>query len=149
MEREEEFKFTRLVSFIFSKSVYLEVRLTNQATLSSLLHYVFNDSRVNSSGKSWVCQINSKEWRGALRQEATFLVTVLVCGINTFQYKVAGWHSTVHGPIVAVVHMRLNLQTWSFKYFLPANISSSCQRGEGPRTIICYQLIRATTEPNL
>jgi len=51
MEREEEFKFTRLVSFIFSKSVDLEIRLTDHATLSSLLYYVFNDSRVNSSGK--------------------------------------------------------------------------------------------------
>jgi len=90
MEREEEFKFTRLVSFIFSKSVDMEVRLTDQATLSSLLHCVFNDSRVNSSGKSRVCQINGKEWRGALRQETIFLVTVLVCGINTFQYKGVG-----------------------------------------------------------
>jgi hypothetical protein len=120
MEREDEFKFTRLVTFIFSTSVDLEIRLTDHATLSSLLHYVFNDSRVNSSGKSWVCQINGKEWRGALRQEATFLVTVLVSEINTFQYKGAGRHSTLHGRIITVVHVRLNLQTRSFKK-IPTN----------------------------
>ena len=84
-----------------------------------------------------MCQINGKEWRGALRQEATFLVNVLVCGINTIQYKGAGWHSALHGQIVAVVHMRLNLQTWPFKYFPPTNLSSSCQTGDGPRTTIC------------
>ena len=142
MEREEE--------FTFSKPVDLEIRLSSQATLSSLLHYLCSDSL---SGNTWIppanpecVKLNGKEWRGALRQEATFLVNVLFCEFNTYQYKGAGWHSTLHSQIVAVEHMRLNLHTWIFKYFPQTILSSSCHREKGPRKAICYQHIRAKTE---
>lgn len=134
MEREEE--------FTFSECVDLEIRLTNQARLRSLLHYLCNDSL---SGNTWIppanpesVKLNGKEWRGALRQEATFLVTVLFCEINTYQYKGAGWHSTLHSQIVAVEHMRLNLHTWIFNisHQLISLVLATGRRVQGKQFVI-------------